>query len=517
MSYFQSAKVEAATCSPGASRTYKVLALSLGSVLSMLGGIAFAMVAARFLSKHDYATVRQTFLAYEFVAPLLLLGLPNALYYLLPRTETGKRGILVDNIALLTILGLIFSFFLLLGGHVMLAERFDNPDLQQTLSWLMVYPLLMMPIAGMAAPMVIAGRVTALAVYNAVSSLAVTSVSIGAVLLTQSYEIPILVRILVPGLALPIGLYLMFRSVPGSLRLPCVSSMLEMARFALPLGLATMLGTITMQLHALIVAALCTPEDFAVYINGAIEIPLIGIVTGSITAVIFAEMSTLCAAGNKPKAVDIFRKAAEKSACLLIPTMFYFAVAAESFILFLYSEEYKDSIQPFLIYLAIIPARIVVYGAAMMALGMTREILFRSMIDLLVNAAFCYLFVRAFGYLGAAIGLVATLYFWTIPYNLHKIAEGFGVHWTHLLPWKELMAISAIGLVSTVPALLVIHGLQDFIQAMQLLFSGIAYVLVCGYLLYCARLITLPQKLIQRLPEVLQRSCNLGSFLCRKN
>ena len=73
------------------SRTKKVFVLSLGQTLTTIAGIISGMVAARLLTKHDYATLRQTMLAYNFAAPILMLGLPNALYYFLPREHERKK------------------------------------------------------------------------------------------------------------------------------------------------------------------------------------------------------------------------------------------------------------------------------------------------------------------------------------------------------------------------------------------------------------------------------------------
>jgi len=143
---------------PKTTRTAQVLALSLGQTLSMAASLVFGMIAARCLAKHDYATIRQTFLAYQFAEPLLILGLPNALYYFLPREQKVKRGVIVDAIALLTGTGCLFSLFMALGGHKLLAMRFNNPDLQRTLPWLVLYPLCVVPVAGLAAVLTSAGR-----------------------------------------------------------------------------------------------------------------------------------------------------------------------------------------------------------------------------------------------------------------------------------------------------------------------------------------------------------------------
>lgn len=481
------------------TRTSKVLALSLGNALTMLANIAFGMIAARCLSKHDYATIRQTFLAYDFAAPLLMLGLPNALYYFLPRSGGNQRGTIVDNIALLFLGGLLFSLFILCGGHQLLASRFDNPDLQRTIPWLSVYPLLMMPVAGIAAALVCTDRTRVLAVYNVASSLLLTISGIIAILVTRSYEFPILVRIIVPALFLPVALYLMFSKAPGSLRLPQWEPMKQMVHYSVPLGMATMLGSITLQMDSLIVASLCTPDDFAVYVNGAMEIPVIGIVTGSITTVVFAEMAEMCARGDRTAALELFHKASIKSACILFPSMCFFLATALPFVTFMYSEQYAGSVTPFVIYLFVLPVRVVVYGAALMALGMTRVILVRSIIDLLINGILCVLLVKMFGLAGAAFAIIVTLYFWTVPFNLKKIAEGFGVSWKQSLPFGMLSKILALCFLCMPLAYvgsLVFHG--NLLG--KLLLDALLYWPAVAYLLFRFKFVSLPPVLKKLLP-----------------
>ncbi len=491
--------------SPARSRTFKVVALSIGNALSLLAGIATGMVASRYLTKHDYATVRQTFLAYEFAAPLLLLGLPNALYYFLPRAQDDGRGALVDNLLPLLGSSAVFFLFTVLGGSAFVAARFDNADLLRTLPWAGLYALAMAPAASIAAALVVTERVQHLAIYNVATSLCLALGGIVAILVTSSYEFPVLARVAVPLLALPIGLALVVRAVPGHARWPRWQSVRAQLHYAAPLGLATMLGSLTLQVHAVVVASLCTPESFAVYINGAIEVPVVGIIAGSIATVIFADMSAACARGDKTAALNLFRKASLKSACLLLPTMFFFLIAADAFIVFMYTTEYRDSRVPFMIYLAVLPARIVVYGVAMMALGMSRQILLRSVFDLAVNTLFCYLLVSLFGYVGAAVALAATLYCWTVPYNLRTIARGFGVPWTELLPWKALAGVAGVSAVA-VPFAAIWHAAFPHWPAYaRLAVSAVCYGLACGYMLYRIGQLDLPVRLEARLPRTLRR------------
>lgn len=490
---------------PNLSRTTKVLALSIGSSLVMLANIVSGMVAARYLTKSDYATIRQTFLAYEFAAPFLSMGLPNALYYYLPRNKNDQRGILIDNIALLLLSGCIFSLFILFGGHNLLAERFNNQNLKETLPWLVVYPLFIMPVAGLAAVMVFAERVRTLAIYNTLSSLVIACTGVAAIFLTRSYDVPILLRIWVPGLCLPFAIYLMFQSAPGNFRIPNGTSMIGMLRYSIPLGLATMFGTLTIQLHAVIVASMCSPDDFAVYINGAIEIPIIGIVTGSITTIVFSEMSAACAKGDKRLALEIFRAASIKSACILFPTMCYFMAVAENFMVFLYSEEYRASAIPFVLYLFVLPIRIVVYGSALMSLGMSRDILVRSVFDFIINSIVCYVLVSMYGYVGAAASLPITLYFWSTPFNLVRIGHGFSVKWYDVLPWKDILRVAIFCILMSPVLIAIVKFLPDLIPVASLVLAGAIYFPIVLYIFYRIGYIGIPIRLERFLPNFMIR------------
>ena len=162
------------------SRTAKVLALSMGKALTALVVIVSTAVLSRVLTKHDYATYRQTLLAYFFAAPLLTLALPQALYYFLPVETKRKRGLLVDNISMLAMMGVVFSLFLLLGGNRLLAWRFHNPDLVSTLRVIAPYSIFMLPMGAIGACLVVMDRVITLTVYNILSRLFMVGVIIAA-------------------------------------------------------------------------------------------------------------------------------------------------------------------------------------------------------------------------------------------------------------------------------------------------------------------------------------------------
>jgi len=404
----------------------------------MMVGLVSTAVLARVLTQHDLATYRQTFLAYDFAAPILTLGLPSALFFFLPRKIGQARQLLIENLLLLFIMAAIFSIFLLCGGTHLLALRFNNPDLANTLPLLVLYPLFILPASAISACLVTQNNISTLVVYNTATKLLLVTLLIVVAFKTSDPRNLVLTNVAVAAADLGIACWLMLRSCPGRITLPRFKGMRDMALYSIPLGLAGMLGTLMLQLDKVIVSALCPPEDFIVYSNGAIEVPLIGIVTSSIAKVLLADMSKACGEGRNEQALRDFRLAASRSASILFPAAVFLFMAADPFIVTLYSDKYAASALPFRIFLIALPLRIVYYGTALMAIGKTRAILFRSIFDLIINAILSVIFVKFFGPIGAAIATVATLYIWTVPYNLKTIGVGFGVSSFSILPMRDL-------------------------------------------------------------------------------
>ena len=458
------------------------------------------MVAARLLSKHDYATMRQTLLAYSFVAPLLMLGLPDALYYFLPREKKRKRGVLSENLILLLLMAMVFSIFLFAGGYKLLALRFNNPDLANTLKWMIPYPLYVMPAGVIGAVLLTQNKTFTLIKYNVISSILLTSLTIAGILITRDFTGPLMVQIYFPLLLLPVVLLLCFHHVPGKISKPDLKSMKEMVKFAVPLGLAGMLGTIMLETNKIVVSAMCTPEEFANYVNGAIEIPLISIITISISSVILIDMTRYVNEGEKAKALELFKKAAIKAAVIILPVMIFLLAVGKSFIVTLYSEKYLESIIPFYIYLFILPIRVVIYGSALMALGQSKVILFRSIFDLAVNTLLSIILVHFWGYLGAAIATILTLYFWTVPYNLYKIGKGFGVGALKTLPFKKMGFVLLISVIP-VPLLMFNLLLPNNAYLYKLFLSAFIYFPITGGLLLKFNLLEIPQQYFKYLPD----------------
>jgi O-antigen/teichoic acid export membrane protein len=486
------------------SRATKVIALSLGQTFTTLVLLISGMFATRMLTKSDYATLRQTFIAYNFIAPLLMLGLPNALYYFLPRTENRKKTIAIENMIMLGLLSILFALFMALGGYKYLALRFNNPELVHTLKWMIGYPLYVMPVAILSAVLVIQGKTILLSSYNVISSIILLAGTIAGLYITHSYSGPLLAQIFLPLLFFPVAFILIWKNAPGEIGIPNRSSMVSMLKYAAPLGLATMMGSLMLQLDKIIVSWMCSPEEFANYVNGAMEIPLIGVITGSISTVLLSDMSTLCYQDKRQEAMLLFRKATQYSAAVLLPVMAFLALTAKPFIVTLYSEKYVESTIPFLIFLLIIPIRTVMYGSALMAIGKSKVILYRSFFDLLINLVLSIILIYFIGYLGAAVATVVTLYGWTVPYNLYHISKGFKVPAGKVLPFPELGKILLISFLTLLPASVYLLTIKFLAPVFQVILAASIYFPLVFILLYRKKHIFIPKKFEKFIPASLK-------------
>lgn len=455
------------------SRSVKTIALSLGQGMSMIISMVVTMVAVRLLSVEQYATFRQTFLVYQLAEPFLLLSLPMALYFFMGRDGDRKQQTVFESYLMLLGSGTLFGLFFLFGGNALIAQQFQNPHLQTTLLWVAPFALFMLPAAILSTVMVVQNRTIQLSLYNIVSRLLLAFLSIGGCYWFRNAESMIWAQLIWSVITLPLASYLIFSSLKGSLRLPELQHMYSIVKYAIPLGLSTILSSVMIWMDKFIVASLCPPEEFAVYANGALELPLIGVVTGSIATVIMADMARHCHEGQHRVALELFRKSSVFSALLLFPCLCFFLFFGEAYIQLIFSEKYAASVVPFTIYLFVLPFRIVYYGGAMIALGLSRMVFYRSMGDLLVNMVMAWGFVHLFGSKGAAIATLLTMYCWSLPFNLAVLRRGFHCQIRDLMPFRQLSKIMLIAGVSALLAsslLLIGWG-----PLMNLLFGGIFF------------------------------------------
>lgn len=427
------------------------LVLSFGQGINALVTVLSTMVMSRLLTHGELATFRQTFLTYDLLGVVLGLGIQDAIFYFLPTESKRTRGLVLDGLILLFLMGVVFLSFLLCGGSQLVASQFSNPALAKHLVYLAMLPVVSMPAALVSAVLVTQNRIYWLSLFTVISNGFILITIIVCCWFTKDTELLVLARCITVGISSAVGLHLIWKSLPVDDWRPSPANMKRLMLFGIPLGAASVFGALQTSTDRLLVSSFCSPEDFAIYTNGAIEIPFIGIFTGAIARVVLPELRKFIAAGEKKSALALFRSAAEKSAVLLIPSTVFLMVVAESVIVFLFSEKYVDSVLPFRIYLMLLPARIVIYGSFMVALGLNRTVLFRTAAAAVCNVFLGYFLVKSFGQAGAAIATVSSTYLIAVLWSMMAIQQAVPCSFFEVLPYRQVFGISLISVFAIVP------------------------------------------------------------------
>jgi len=440
------------------SRMFKAAVLSLAKVLAQCSRILSAAILSRVLTVEGYATLRQTFLAYDAGEPLLEMGLPKALYYFLPGEKKRARGVLIENLLLLSLIGGAFGLFLALGGNRLLAWRFNNPALEQSLLLLVPYALVTLPASALAACLLARGRAVHVAIFSVVERLVLLVLVVGPVLVWHSAEAGVAGTVAGSAVMLVPALLLMFWYTRDGTARPTLRGIWDQFKYSVFLGLAGALGGFTSSLDKLIVSSMCQPEAFAIYANGAIEMPLFGVLTGSVMAVLLPDITRLYKEGRFHEALALWQRAARKCALIVFPVMWFLLAMAPDLMCVLFSAKYADSALPFRLYQTLLPLRVVAWGAMLMAAGKSHLILIQTAVACVLSLVLSVLYVNSIGYIGAVLGTVQVFYMFTTVFHLIVIARLYRVRVREVLPFGillKMLLVSLAGWAALVPVLFI--------------------------------------------------------------
>ena len=437
---------------PGSTNhSLNTLLLTSGRVLGSIISLATVMILSRWLSQEQYGIYQQVWLIYNTLTPILMLGLPSSITYFVPQMEArGQKTLVLQTALILSLIGLMIGS----GTYIFappLAARLGGGELDHLLRLFFFYPVLNMPLAVVDTWLLSIRQARAAAWFNIFSSV----IQGAAILLPVAFSHSLATVILALNFSAlaryaGIGVYLFhrYRHIPLAWDR---SLAIKQFQYAIPLGLSALVGTLTYQLDCIIVASLYDARHYAIYVNGARELPLVGIVAGSIMTVITPEFVRLYQAGERREILLLWHAATRKVAYLFFPITAFLMVFGTSAVLLLFSRRYIESAPIFRIYLLLLPLRITVYGAVLMAAGESTAILTAAVGALALNAIIIYPLTRAWGLPGASVSTIIATYAlagWQLKKSIRVLEDS----WSRVFPWSDLGRILGISVLSAVLA-----------------------------------------------------------------
>ncbi|GGG11401.1 hypothetical protein GCM10011344_10150 [Dokdonia pacifica] len=463
-----------------------VILLFVFNLVNSSTQFALVLILSRFLDQEDYATYRQFFLPFEVLAPLLGLGLSNTIFYFFPRFE-NKIKLLQTCLSIVLVISIIFQLIISLGADYHIATLLKNDSLINYFYILGLFSFFSLSNTVMYSYFILIKKTKTSLVINFIGNIILLLGMLFLAMYYSSLEFILIFRTVVFAIIFILMLlqtkaYIFQYKNWGNFKI----DLNKIFMYSYPVGLSLLVGVISYKIDKILVSNFTSPEDYAIYINGAFEVPLISIVTSSIAGATFGVMTQYCKDKNYTLALSLFKKITITSALVLFPSFAFLFWYSKDVILLLFGETYEASHYIFKVYLFLLPIRIIQYGNVLIALDKASILLKRSLIELILSLVLSLLFYQLAGINGIAYGLIISVLFWTVPFNLSVISKGFGVSILELIPYKKLSVIILSAFIGTIVSELI----QIISIELNIFFDIVITSIVYGLLLILFKYIT---------------------------
>lgn len=336
---------------------------------------------------------------------IFALGIGNVTYLYLKRTDFSKYEVFWSNLILSFIIGFFASIFLFALSTI-IADYFAAPELK---SYLRIYGFILFlkfPLGVTESAVVLYGKVKSFTVQSLLLTIFKTSLLILIIQLTNNLTF-LFIAFTLLGL---IHLIISFLLVPNDFfknfhwKKSMMSKMLYEGFF---IALNNIFGRATLLMDKAIVSTMLVPSQYALYRNGAIEIPFFSGIYRTVSTIVLPDISRLISMGNIQEVIRLKRKAITNTAFVVYPVLVFLLFFNERFIILYLSEKYIETVPVFTVFNLTLLIRINSYSDVILCTGRYKTLIKITAIGFLTGVVLNIIFIYFFGFIGAAI---ATLF-----------------------------------------------------------------------------------------------------------
>lgn len=433
--------------------------LTSSKVITMMIGLASSMLLARFRTLTEYGTYSQLLMAINLVSSLFMLGLPNSINYFLSKAKTDeeRESFLSVYYTLTTILSLTVGLVMVLSIPL-LEIYFKNDLIKSFWYFLAIYPWTRVIMAGVENLLVVYNKTNILMLYRLLNSVALLAAILVIHVCGGSFN-DYMLCFLAVEIVFTAWTYLLAKQNANKLKVSLdVSLIKSIFVFSVPIGFASMIGTVNIELDKMVINNFLSTEDLAIYTNASKELP-VSIIASSLTAVLMPQVVKLLCDNKKREAVDLWKSATTISFAIISFIAVACFVFAPEVITILYSEKYLGGTSVFRVYTIVLLFRCTYWGMMLNATGDTKMILYSSIGTLGLNFSLNYLFYNLFGFIGPAIATLISTLTMTV-YQLVHTCKKIETKLLQVGPWKNCFIYLMLNIILGVA----MHIVKAFIE-----------------------------------------------------
>ncbi|MDD4375349.1 MAG: oligosaccharide flippase family protein [Clostridia bacterium] len=391
-------------------KTGKVSSIAKNSILltivkcvTMVTGIIQIMLLSRIMTLFEYGMYSQLLIVVSIATIFASLGLNNAVNYFYNKEENAEeKSKYINTIFILTTIIGIIAAIVIFVLKVPISNYYDNKSLIGLLVYIVLRPLFQNLISIYQSLYISVGRAKTIAARNFIISV-LQAISIPlSFWIFESLKAVLVVQLVLDVLQI---IYFGFdfnkKVMKISINKMDLNVVKSILKYAIPLGLALMLGTLFKESDKLVIAKLMDEESLAIYTNMSKQLPF-EFIALSFTAVI-TPVIIRCWSKNDMLALkklwgNYFQFGYISTWILCAGAI----VCAPEVLRLLFSDKYIIGLDIFIIYLFIEMFRFCYFGIILSATGKTRVILYSSMIALISNIVLNVILYKFVGFSGPA-------------------------------------------------------------------------------------------------------------------
>lgn len=420
--------------------------ITITKFINIAIGMINAMILSRYRTLEEFGTFSQLNIVIALLTTVTMMGLPGSINYFLAKADNNKeRSVFLSNYYSISTILSVFTGILLLIGMPYIVKYFKNELIFSFGFYLLFMPWINIIGGSIGNLLIVYNKIRYLSIYNIGSSIITLGVLLISVIFNMSFLQYMYITVSTQILVTLFIYFVAYRIAGGMYPLINKSLLNEILKFSIPLGLASIVGTLHIESDKLLIGYFFDTETMAVYTNAAREMP-VKIIASSFTAVLMPHLVRLLKENKNEEAISIW------SETNLFSYIFvsFFATAlfvfAPEVISLLYSDKYLHGVSVFRVYNIVLLITFTYYGMILNSIGKTKLIFYSSIASLGINVVLNYIFLKLLGVIGPAIATVVSTALVAI-FQLIATTKYVQINFRRILPWRKLIIITIINVI----------------------------------------------------------------------
>lgn len=428
-------------------------------------GFSFVLplLIVRNLAQESVGVYREAFLVITNLTIILPLGISMSAYYFLAR-ETTRRGAAILNILLFNFvvggLGCLFLFLFPQSiGSIFRSEELTRlAPLIGVVIWIWVFSTFLETVA-------IANQEARTATVFIIAAQFTKTLLMGSAVVAFATVESFIYAALVQGVLQTLILLIYLRSrFTGFWHEFDPRFFKEQVFYAVPFGVAGILWIAQNDIHNYFVGYKFSSAEFAIYAYGCFEVPLIAMLSESVTSVLIPRMNKLQQQDDRDEMIRLTARAMQKLAFFYFPIYVFLMITARTFIITLFTKEYEASASVFVVNLTLLPFSILITDPIVRSYKeLGRYFLLTRICVLTLSVSVLYLGLGFFGLremITVAVGAILLEKLIAEAMVIRKL----GLGWQHLPLLKNVAKTAVVSVLAGVVTYFVYANAREFLQ-----------------------------------------------------